>query len=61
LRRRGFAQPTLDALKRAYKTIYRSGLGAEEIRRELEAQARGCAEVRPLIEFLDSSKRGIVR
>jgi UDP-N-acetylglucosamine acyltransferase len=61
LRRRGFAQPTLDALKRAYKTIYRSGLGAEEIRRELEAQARGCPEVRPLIEFLDSSKRGIVR
>ena len=61
LRRRGFAQPTLDALKRAYKTIYRSGLGAEEIRRELEAQAKACPEVRPLIDFLDSSKRGIVR
>jgi UDP-N-acetylglucosamine acyltransferase len=61
LRRRGFAQPTLDALKRAYKTIYRSGLGAEEIRRELETQARGCPEVQPLVEFLDSSKRGIVR
>jgi len=61
LRRRGFAQPTLDALKRAYKTIYRSGLGQEEILRELEAQARDCAELRPLIEFLASSKRGIVR
>jgi len=61
LRRRGFAQPTLDALKRAYKTIYRSGLGAEEVRRELEAQARDCAEVQPLIDFLDTSKRGIVR
>ena len=61
LRRRGFPQPTLDALKRAYKTIYRSGLGQEEILRELEAQARDCAEVRPLIDFLASSKRGIVR
>jgi UDP-N-acetylglucosamine acyltransferase len=61
LRRRGFPQPTLDALKRAYKTIYRSGLGAEEVRRELEAQAKDCPELQPLIDFLDSSKRGIVR
>jgi UDP-N-acetylglucosamine acyltransferase len=61
LRRRGFPQATLDALKRAYKTIYRGGLGQDEILRELEAQARDCAEVRPLIEFLASSKRGIVR
>jgi len=42
LRRRGFTQATLDALKRAYKTIYRSGMGQEEILRELEAQARDC-------------------
>jgi UDP-N-acetylglucosamine acyltransferase len=61
LRRRGFSQPVLDALKRAYKTIYRSGLGQEEVLRELETQARDCAEVRPLIDFLASSKRGIVR
>jgi UDP-N-acetylglucosamine acyltransferase len=61
LRRRGFSQPTLDALKRAYKTIYRSGLGADDVRRELEAQARDCAEVQPLIDFLATSKRGIVR
>jgi UDP-N-acetylglucosamine acyltransferase len=49
LRLRGAASrsPTLDALKRAYKTIYRSGLGQEEVLRELEAQARDCAEVRP--------------
>jgi len=61
LRRRGFTQATLDALKRAYKTIYRSGMGQEEILRELEAQARECAEVRPLVDFLATSKRGIVR
>jgi len=61
LRRRGFAQATLDQLKRAYKTIYRSGLGQEEVLRELEAQAADCAELRPLIDFVASSKRGIVR
>jgi len=61
LRRRGFPQPTLDKLKRAYKTIYRSGLVLEEVLRELEAQAAECAELRPLIDFVASSKRGIVR
>lgn len=61
LRRRGFNQATLDALKRAYKTIYRSGLDAEAVRRELEAQAKDCAEVQSLLDFLSTSKRGIVR
>jgi len=61
LRRRGFAQATLDKLKRAYKTLYRSGLGQEEVLRELEAQAADCAELRPLIEFVATSTRGLVR
>ena len=61
LRRRGMPAATIDALKRAYKTIYRSGLGQEEVRRELEAQAATCPEVRVIVEFLDASKRGIIR
>ncbi len=61
LRRRGFSAATIAALKRAYRTLYRSGLGADEIRSELQAQAADCAEVRALLEFLDGSARGIVR
>jgi len=61
LRRRGFAAGTIDALKRAYRTIYRSGLGQDEARRELEAQAQDCAEVRAMLEFLVASKRGYIR
>ena len=61
LRRRGLSSTTIDALKRAYKTIYRSGLGQEEIWRELEAQARDCAEVRAMLDFLNASKRGYIR
>jgi hypothetical protein len=38
-----------------------AALRADEIRRQLEAQARDCAEVQPLIDFLDTAKRGIVR
>ncbi|HTQ76865.1 MAG TPA: acyl-ACP--UDP-N-acetylglucosamine O-acyltransferase [Burkholderiales bacterium] len=61
LRRRGFPAAAIDALKRAYKTIYRSGLGQEEVRRELEAQAVSCAEVAAVLAFLGASKRGIIR
>jgi UDP-N-acetylglucosamine acyltransferase len=61
LRRRGFAAATIDALKRAYKTIYRSGLGQEETRQALEAQATGSPEVRLMLDFLNASKRGYIR
>ena len=61
LRRRGFAAGTIEALKRAYRTIYRSGLGQDEARRELETQAKECAEVRLMLEFLDASTRGYIR
>ena len=61
LRRRGVPPETIDALKRAYRTIYRSGLGQDEVKRELEAQAGACAEVRAVLDFLNASKRGFIR
>jgi UDP-N-acetylglucosamine acyltransferase len=61
LKRRGFSAETIQALKRAYRTLYRSGLPLEEAKRELEAQAVACAEVKPILEFLANSKRGIIR
>jgi UDP-N-acetylglucosamine acyltransferase len=61
LRRRGFGAGTIGALKQAYRTLYRSGLGLDEVRRELQARAADCAEVRQLAEFLDASTRGIIR
>jgi len=61
LRRRGFSEETILAIKRAYKTLYRAGLSAEEARRELETQAAGCAEVRVFVDFLAASTRGIIR
>ncbi len=61
LKRRGFSADAINALKRAYRTLYRSGLGLDEARRELETQAAGCGEVRLILEFLDNSQRGILR
>jgi len=61
LARRGFSAQDIQALKQAYRTLYRSGLPLEQARRELESQAAACAHVRPLVEFLNHSKRGIIR
>jgi UDP-N-acetylglucosamine acyltransferase len=60
LKRRGFTPDTIQGLKRAYRTLYRSGLGLAEARNELEKQVAGCPPVRALLEFLDNSKRGII-
>jgi UDP-N-acetylglucosamine acyltransferase len=61
LKRRGFSAETINALKRAYRTLYRRGLSLEASRRELESQVAACAQVRDIVEFLASSKRGIIR
>jgi UDP-N-acetylglucosamine acyltransferase len=61
LRRRGFSAEDIQALKRAYRTLYRSGLPLEEARRQLAAQVAGCAHVREILEFLAKSTRGIIR
>jgi UDP-N-acetylglucosamine acyltransferase len=61
LKRRGFAAETINGLKRAYRTLYRRGLGLEEARRELESQVAGCAEVGHIVQFLARTKRGIIR
>jgi len=61
LRRRGFSSESIGALKRAYRTLYRSGLGLEEASAALQTLAQEHPEVRPIVEFLARSSRGIVR
>ncbi len=61
LRRRGFSPEAINALKRAYRTLYRSSLSLEEAKTELQNQAALCAEVAMLLDFLGESTRGIVR
>lgn len=61
LKRRGFTAETVNKLKRAYKTLYKSGLTLDEAKTELERQLSQCPEIRPLLDFLAASTRGIVR
>jgi UDP-N-acetylglucosamine acyltransferase len=61
LKRRGFSAEALQALKRAYRTLYKSGLMLEEARIKLEEEARMHPEVQRFVDFLAVSKRGIIR
>ena len=61
LRRRGFSAESLAAIKRAYKTLYKSGLTLDQAREQLAEQAKTSSEIALLAEFLQGSSRGIVR
>lgn len=65
LKRRGFTSEQIAAIKRAYKTIYRSGLSLEDAKAALvkeEANEPASAEhIRLLREFLENTSRGIIR
>ncbi|HEV8645798.1 MAG TPA: acyl-ACP--UDP-N-acetylglucosamine O-acyltransferase [Burkholderiales bacterium] len=61
LRRRGFSAEVINNIRRAYKTLYKSGLTLDEAKRALREQAAACREVAILMDFLDASKRSIIR
>ena len=61
LKRRGFTAEQLTTLRRAYKTVFRSGKTLEEALLELETTAATAPELAIFVEFLKSQTRGIVR
>jgi len=61
LKRRGFTPEAIAGLKKAYRTLYRNGLGLEEAKKELGLQATSCREVGEFLEFISQSKRGFIR
>jgi len=61
LKRRGFSPVALTALRRAYKTLYKSGLTLDEARTAIAAQQAAQPELARLVDFLAAPGRGIVR
>lgn len=61
LERRGFDKETIKALKRAYRIIFRSGLLKKEAIRIVLEELGNVKEVHSLVEFIQSSKRGVAR
>lgn len=61
MKRRGITKEAIAELKRAYRTIYRSGHTMKHALEELKKTEWDCEEVTKLAEFIRSSKRGVIR
>ncbi len=61
LKRKGYPQETVDAIKRCYLTLFRSKMLLDEAIAKVEAESGSIEEVRYFLEFVRSSKRGVVR
>ena len=61
LKRRGFTSAALMNIKRAYKTLYKSGLTLEQAQQALREQQSTQPELQLLTEFIARSQRGIIR
>jgi UDP-N-acetylglucosamine acyltransferase len=61
LKRRGFSVDAVAAVKRAFKTLYKSGMKLDEARAAIEADSVIAPELVLLAGFLSSPGRGIIR
>ncbi len=61
LTRRGFAEETKQALRRAYHIVYREDLNVSQAVEKMEAEMGKVPEVREIIAFLETSERGILK
>jgi UDP-N-acetylglucosamine acyltransferase len=61
LERRGISAEIIRVLKESYRIVYRSNLNTKQAVEELEKNFPDIVEVRELINFIETSERGIVR
>jgi UDP-N-acetylglucosamine acyltransferase len=61
LKRRGFDKDRIMSIKRAYRTLYKSGLPLAEARVQLAEAAKDAPDVRLMLDFIDKSERSLVR
>jgi UDP-N-acetylglucosamine acyltransferase len=61
LKRRGFSEQAIEAIRRAYKILYRSNNTLEEALTELAPLGEKVPEVGHFVRFIRESDRGIIR
>lgn len=60
LRRRGYSNELIDLIHNAYRLLYSKGIMAEGIK-EIKENLQITKEIQYIIDFVESSKRGIIR
>ncbi len=61
LKRRGFDAERIASIKRAYRTLYVAGLPLAEAKVQLAEQATNSADVKDLLDFIESAERPLLR
>ncbi|HUQ93065.1 MAG TPA: acyl-ACP--UDP-N-acetylglucosamine O-acyltransferase [Bryobacteraceae bacterium] len=61
LERRGFSPQTVDAVNKALRLLTRSGLNTSQAIERIRAEVDPSAEVEELIQFIESSERGVIK
>jgi len=61
LKRHGFSDETLSALKKTYRIIFRTGIPINKAVDQVKAEVAPIPEVNLFLDFLQSSERGITR
>ena len=61
LKRNKFSGEAISALKKAYRILFRSGTPMGEAVAKVEAEVESLPEVRRLLDFIRSSRRGVLR
>ncbi len=61
LERRGFSPEAIRQIRKAYKTIYKSGLKLDEALQSLAAMAAETPEIQCMVDFIQQTGRSIIR
>jgi len=61
MERRGFPAPSVDAVNKALRLLTRAGLNTTQAIERIRVEVEPCAEVDELIEFIQSSERGVIK
>ena len=61
LKRRGYSSEQIQQVRRAYKLLYRSGMTLEQAKVELSEMAQNSSEIEPLVEFLNTTQKSMIR
>ncbi len=61
MKRRGYSKETIEKLHHAYHLLLSSKLNTSQAVERMKEEISDCAEVDYLVEFIESSKRGVVK
>ena len=61
LRRNGFSQERREVIKDAFRILFRSNLNTKQAIEKIKEEIPMNKDIRMLIEFIETSKRGIVK